>query len=232
MKKNHLFFLFILVILTFISLSACSGDLSRSETMKLLSKHFDYIYSDRLKQQEVISVTVDMDDRRSSFDLEKVKQKEDYLNHLQEQRVIFFTKTIKTSPVGFGRIAAREDHIFKVNTGGQEGRFAHLCEGSFGGPDLKFQVAVRIIDNITGITKAPMDEDGRIVNVTTRVLEHMELIKYFPLPNDQKRTTREEVYIRKFDDGWRLENVAGFYYPELFDQRGTNWAKRGYKPID
>jgi hypothetical protein len=69
---------------------------------------------------------------------------------------------------------------------------------------IELKVADVVFDKITGITKAPMDENGRIVEFTTKTLTN-PLCDIFTLSDFERQPRKIEAYFRQYDDGWRLE---------------------------
>jgi hypothetical protein len=65
-------------------------------------------------------------------------------------------------------------------------------------------IATEVVDDVTGITKAPMDETARIVNFSTRI-ETNKLSEALPLNNSERTLQERSAYFRKYDDGWRLD---------------------------
>jgi hypothetical protein len=74
-----------------------------------------------------------------------------------------------------------------------------------GGNDyhLELKIGEIRVTEVTGITKAPMDESGRIVEYLVRAVPN-ELAEIFPSDIKSGEVQKRYAEFKKYDDGWRL----------------------------
>jgi hypothetical protein len=184
-------------------LSSClsnpfSNDLSRSTAKNKLPKIVNVITRDlNHKYGNIAAILCDSNGQIPADQLQQFEETDRLLNSLRNAGYITYDKNIQYGQFGFTTTAyVRYSVSFKDTL-----RPFIVKNNDYG---VTVAIATEVVDDVTGITKAPMDETARIVNFSTRI-ETNKLSEALPLNNSERTLQERSAYFRKYDDGWRLD---------------------------